>query len=66
MPKPHQLDLFTQALLGGTLLDSVPLAQPRKPAAPPPRNYRLAGDRQLAGKWSERAADNLNAMRLVG
>src|SRR5580704_678223 len=65
MSEPLQLDLFAQALLGGTLTDSAPLAQPQKPAAPPPSNYRLIGDRQLAGKWSERAADNLNAMRLA-
>ena len=26
------------------------------------RNYRLVGDRQLAGKWSERVSDNITAM----
>jgi adenine-specific DNA methylase len=37
---------------------------PAVPAPMPARDYRLTGDRALAGGWKARAADNLAAIRL--
>src|SRR3954467_13394482 len=56
---PSQFDLFAAALA---------TTSPRPPAVierPPPQNYRLDGERPLAGSWGERAHDNIAAIELM-